>query len=157
MILSGISKLLPMISSIAPTIANAIIPGGGLVVTMLENLFGVEGVDALSTAISQDPDAAVKLKDLELTHKTDLVALANADNANARATDIQVRQSTVSDWVPHVLAMIIISIYIFLMMARLFSPSLIDHESYDQISSSVGSLVGIVFGYYFVNNFKSRM
>ena len=64
-------------------------PAGGAVAAMIASTLGVEGTpDAIEAALNGDPDAMVKLKELELTHKTELEKM-NLEDTKIRLLDTQ--------------------------------------------------------------------
>lgn len=76
-------KLLDLLKGIAPAVATAVAgPAGGLVVKAIAEKFGVEDdVASVANAIAGDPDAALKLRQINLE---EFKAEAE-DRANARA------------------------------------------------------------------------
>ena len=77
------NKLLELIKDAAPVIATAVVgPAGGAAVSFLAKKFGVEDtVASVAQAISGDPEAAMKLRQLDFEYDK----LEQADRANARA------------------------------------------------------------------------
>ena len=74
--------LLNLLKNLAPTIGTAVAgPLGGLAITAIANKFGVaDSVAAVAEAIAGDPEAAQKLREMELEY----TKTAAADRANAR-------------------------------------------------------------------------
>ena len=74
--------LLNLLKGIAPAVATAVGgPLGGLAVSAIASKFGVEdSVEAVAKAIAGDPDAALKLAELDLRQ----FELENADRDSAR-------------------------------------------------------------------------
>lgn len=62
------NDLLRLLGNIAPAIATAVAgPAGGLVVSAIAKKFGVEGtIEAVTNAIATDPEAALKLAQIDL-------------------------------------------------------------------------------------------
>lgn len=83
--------LLNLLKGIAPGLATAVAgPLGGLAITALAEKFGVaDDVNAISKAISGDPDAALKLAEIDLRQ----FELENADRDSARKREIEVAAS----------------------------------------------------------------
>jgi hypothetical protein len=77
------NELLRLLGSIAPTLATAVAgPLGGLAVSAIARRLGVEDtVEAVTQAIAGDPDAALKLAQIDL--ETIRVQHANTENARA--------------------------------------------------------------------------
>ncbi len=61
-----------------PLLANAIVPGGGAVVSMVASALGLSdsSPDAVALALQTDPEAAVKLRQIEATHSERLAEIA---------------------------------------------------------------------------------
>tara|TARA_R110000868_G_scaffold384359_1_gene651815 strand:- start:51 stop:542 length:492 start_codon:yes stop_codon:yes gene_type:complete len=83
--------LLNLLKGIAPGLATAVAgPLGGLAVTALAEKFGVsDDVNAVAKAISGDPDAAIKLAEIDLRQ----FELENADRDSARKREVEVAAS----------------------------------------------------------------
>ena len=80
--------LLNLLKGIAPGLATAVAgPLGGLAITALAEKFGVaDEVDAVTKAIAGDPEAAVKLAEIDLRQ----FELENADRDSARKRETDV-------------------------------------------------------------------
>ena len=107
-------KIISFVSGAAPILGTAI--GGpvgtgvgalaGGAVSLIASAFGVEGEDAkdpdkIYAALQADPNAIIKLKEIELTNKVELSKLALqtdqaylADTQNARSAQVQREQTT---------------------------------------------------------------
>jgi len=75
------NDLLKVLGSIAPAIATAVAgPAGGAVVSAIAKQFGVEdNVDAVAKAVQADPEAALKLAQIDLEQfKAELANTADA-------------------------------------------------------------------------------
>ncbi len=61
-----------------PLLANAIVPGGGAVVSMIASALGLTDStpDAIAQALQTNPDAAIRLKELEARHTERLEEIA---------------------------------------------------------------------------------
>lgn len=80
------NDLLRLLGNIAPALATAVAgPAGGLVVSAIAKKFGVEGtVDAVTNAIAADPEAALKLAQIDL----ETLKAQYANTADARAMQV---------------------------------------------------------------------
>lgn len=80
------NDLLRLLGNIAPALATAVAgPAGGLVVSAIAKKFGVEGtVDAVTNAIATDPEAALKLAQIDL----ETLKAQYANTADARAMQV---------------------------------------------------------------------
>ena len=83
--------LLNLLKTLAPTLATAVAgPLGGVAITALASKFGVsDTVSAVAEAIAGDPQAAQKLREMEMEY----AKLTAADLSNARAMHIAAMQS----------------------------------------------------------------
>lgn len=121
--------LIQKISSYAPLVGTALDgPLGGLIGTLIENLFGAspKNPDELLNKINADPEAELKLKSLQYQHETELAQI-NAGNVkeeiddveNARDREIQLAKLGIKDKMTHFLAFIIIGSVIGIVFAQL--------------------------------------
>lgn len=102
-------------------------PAGGAVATMVAGALGVEDTpDAISSALSSDPSAMLKIKELEFTHKVDLERLALedtrarlADTQNARHIEIERLKAGQSNRFQYILAALVV-IAFFAVIGMLF-------------------------------------
>lgn len=105
-----VSKAAPLIGLIAGG------PAGSTVGTMIASALGVENTpDAVEAALKNDPDALVKLKELELTHKTKFEEMALEetkarlqDTQNARGAEIERMKAGSSNKFMYYLAAIVV-------------------------------------------------
>jgi len=80
------NDLLRLLGNIAPALASAVAgPAGGLVVSAIAKKFGVEDtVDEVAKAIAGDPEAALKLAQIDLEH----IKIQHANTSDARAMQV---------------------------------------------------------------------
>lgn len=90
------NDLLNLLKGVAPTLATAVAgPLGGAAVSALAAKFGVSGtVEAVAEAIAGDPDAAVKLQELELEY----AKIDAADRDSARKAHLAIATSPDAHW-----------------------------------------------------------
>lgn len=70
------SALGKRVAQAAPILGGAIGPGGAAVGGLVASLFGVENdPDAINQALDSDPEAAIKLRELENEHRRELIRL----------------------------------------------------------------------------------
>jgi hypothetical protein len=88
------NELLSILKGIAPALATAVAgPLGGAAVSAIAGKFGVtDSVEAVAKAIAGDPDAALKLAEIDLKQ----FELENEDRASAREMQIAALQQ--EDW-----------------------------------------------------------
>ena len=84
-------KLIEILKNVAPVLATAVAgPAGGLVVKAIAEKLGVENaVAAVTQAIAADPDAALKLREIDLRE----FELHNANTDSARRMNSAVQES----------------------------------------------------------------
>ncbi len=83
------SDLINVISKISPIIATALGgPIGGILASIIGIAFNNKDISTLSHTIANDPEAAQKLKQIELDHALELEKI-NLQKANINFTDIQ--------------------------------------------------------------------
>ena len=80
------NDLLRLLGNIAPVIATAVAgPAGGLVVSAIAKKFGVaDTIEAVTQAVAGDPDAALKLAQIDL----ETLKVEHANTADARAMQV---------------------------------------------------------------------
>ena len=86
------NELLKLLGNIAPTLATAVAgPAGGLVVSAIASKLGVtDTVDAVAKAIAGDPEAALKLAQIDL----EKIKADYANTADARAMQVAALNQT---------------------------------------------------------------
>ena len=101
------SALTDILAKGAPTVAKMLGgPLAGDAVTLLEKAFGVTGTDAVQIAIAGDPEAAIKLRQVELDAQTKIEEIrahlaeteiaASSSDVNAVNATMQVEDSKAS-------------------------------------------------------------
>lgn len=104
-----LQKFIPFIEKLSPLLATALgFPGAGLIVSALLHVFGVEQPEALPGAITTDPMAQIKIKQIEsqvasLQAQTQVTQQEIADRQDARAKKVANRD----DWIIHFIAMVV--------------------------------------------------
>jgi len=169
------SKVIGVVKKAAPILGTVIGgPAGGAVgglasgaISLIASAFGVENADdpeAIYQAISADPDAVVKLKQIELDNKTELERIALqrdqaelVDTQNARTREIEMAKATGKrDINLYVLAWIIIGGFFGLMVVLIFKT--LPDDSSGVIFMLFGALAagfGQVMQYFFGTNRSS--
>ncbi len=144
-----------VVGKFAPGVASAILgPIGGIVVSLLENLFGVKS-DALGSVISTDPQSAEKLKQFEIQHSEVLeninaqgYSAEVADRANARDAE----KSGKNDFFLHFLALIYSLSFFAYLGLDLVSKSLFDKDVFHDLLT----VLMIILSYYFGSAYKRQ-
>ena len=120
----------------AKLLGNAI-PAGGMMVDLVSDLFGVDSDDPeeIEQAIAKDPQAAPKLRELELKHREVIESIGlqrqqikleeermhQADRSSARSREVDVVKATgKKDVNLYALAWCVVGGYLLTMMAVLF-------------------------------------
>jgi len=146
------NDLFNLLKGIAPTLATAVAgPLGGAAVSALAAKFGVaDSVEAVAKAIAGDPEAAVKLQELELEY----AKLDAADRADARKAEVTMATSEsapiLNKSVTPILAIIIVLAWGFIQYHLL--THVVHTEMREIIIRVLGTLDGalvMVLSYYF--------
>lgn len=159
-IISFISKAAPFLGSLFGPVGTG---AGALVGTGLKMVAAALGVeptqDAIADAIATDPDAALKLKEFEMTNKLELQKLSIqqlgmelADVASARTRQVEHEKVTgKSDINLYVLAWLIVVAFFGLMFALFKFPIPAEQNGvvfllFGTLAAGFGSVVGFFFG-----------
>ena len=146
------NDLFNLLKGIAPTLATAVAgPLGGAAVSALAAKFGVaDSVEAVAKAIAGDPEAAIKLQELELEY----AKLDAADRADARKAEVTMATSEtapiLNKSVTPILAIIIVLAWGFIQYHLL--THVVHTEMREIIIRVLGTLDGalvMVLSYYF--------
>lgn len=88
--------LTSLLKSVAPGLATAVAgPLGGMAVKAIADKLGVaDTVEAVTAAIQNDPDAALKLREIDLKE----FELHNANTASARDMNAKIQESASASW-----------------------------------------------------------
>lgn len=144
-----------------PLLANALVPGSGVVVAALGSAMGLSNAtpDAITTALAADPTALEKAREFEATHQETLLKLAldrqeleNTDRASARA-----REMTMKDKTPMILAFVITGGFFGTIAALLLAP--LPASAHDYLMILLGTLQAAFIGcinYYFGSSQSSN-
>lgn len=98
----------------APILGGALgVPAGAAVGAMIANQFGVDDPTPGNTmaAIKADPDAAMKLREVELRHQERLIEMEN-DRFRIETADVQdARKAQQHHWMPSVITMVMCAMF----------------------------------------------
>lgn len=89
-----------LVAKAAPLLGTALLgPAGGVAGALIASIFGGEPTpDAVAAAIQADPQALLKLRELELTHATELQRMTiQAETARLTEVNATIRTEVVSD------------------------------------------------------------
>lgn len=147
-IVSDVKKVAPLLGAVLGS------PASGIGVSLLADAFGVPSADsdAILRAVRTNPEANQKLAELEATHSLALAQLASADygvevddRKNAR-----LREMTLHDHVPFILALLFVVIYALVQFTAVFYPT----PGEDLISARVQDIMVMIIGYFFGSTAK---
>lgn len=144
------------ISIYAPLLGGAIGgQAGDLVGSLIAMAFGssFKNPEDLLAKIRSDPEAALKLRQLQDQHQEALMALENqqaiiitTDIQDARKRQLEEEKITGHrDWIVPILAFFVLCIYAIIQFYVIFNPSSAD----DLVSARLQDVVIIVMSYYF--------
>ena len=146
------NDLIAMVSKFAPAIGTALGgPLGGLAVSAIAEKLGVEDeVEAVTKAIKADPEAAMKLKQLELDKFK--AVLADKDSARNREATIATSEKAplINKLVSPVLALIVVVAWVGIQYTLLNTT--VPQEMRELVARVLGTLDGalmLILSYFF--------
>ena len=146
------NDLIAMVSKFAPAIGTALGgPLGGLAVSAIAEKLGVaDEVEAVTKAIKADPEAAMKLKQLELDKFK--AVLADKDSARNREATIATSEKAplINKLVSPVLALIVVVAWVGIQYTLLNTT--VPQEMRELVARVLGTLDGalmVILSYYF--------
>jgi len=104
------------VAKAAPLLGSALGPGGAAVGGIIASVFGTKNEpDAIAEAVASNPDAAIKLREIENAHAVKLADIALegervrlADVANARDREVELaRIGSKGQYAGHVVALVV--------------------------------------------------
>lgn len=159
------SKFIQTVAQFAPLVGRILpLPGGAIIGDLIAHEFGgsTSNYDDLISKIQADPDAAMKLKQFELTHKENLQQIAlqsqiaeNQDRQNARQRQIELAKSGHTDWVlPGLSILITIGFFISIACVMATKADASDHDILNMMLGVLGTAWIQVISYYFGSSHK---
>jgi hypothetical protein len=132
----------------APLLGGALFgPAGSVIASMISGKFGVSPdatPDQVLTAIKDDPDAALKLKQIEVTHVERLQELEN-ERLRIETADVQsARNVHQHHWMPSVLTLSLMVMFACAFNALLFM--VLPDGNRDMVNFMLGQLSGWLSG-----------
>jgi hypothetical protein len=105
--------------------------------------------------VLSNPDADRKLAEIEATHSIALAQLVSADYATEvdDRKNARLREMTLHDHVPFILAIIFVVIYALVQFTAVFYPT----PGEDLISARVQDIMVMIIGYFFGSSAKQRI
>lgn len=151
------NELFNLIKGAAPALANAVAgPLGGLAISAIANKLGVPP-EQIPTAIQNNPEALVKIKELELEY----AKLTAQDRASARSRESSIAISAdaplISKIVTPVLALIVVGIWGLVQWFILHNT--VPQEMRELVIRLLGTLDGslmLVLAYFFGSSSKDE-
>ena len=151
------NELLGLVKNIAPSIATALgSPLAGMAVSALAERFGVEDeVEAVTKAIKSDPEAAIKLKQLELDKFK--AVLADKDSARNREATIATSEKAplLNKLISPALALIVVAAWVGIQFTLINTT--IPQEMRELVARVLGTLDGalmLILSYFFGSSTK---
>jgi len=146
------NDLISMVSKFAPAIGTALGgPLGGLAVSAIAERLGVKDeVEAVTKAIKADPEAAMKLKQLEIEKFK--AVLADKDSARNREATIATSEKAplLNKLISPALALIVVSAWVGIQFILINST--VPQEMRELVARVLGTLDGalmVILSYYF--------
>lgn len=134
------------VASAAPVLGAALGgPVGGSAGALIASVFGVENTPgAVEKAIKDDPESAIKLRELEQRHIERLTELEN-ERFSIETADVQSARNTHNHhWAPSALTMLLLTMYGAAFGALLFWA--IPDANKDMVNFMLGQLSGMLSG-----------
>jgi hypothetical protein len=153
----NLGSLIAIVGKSAPLLASALgSPIAGMAIGLIENLFGMKSStpDELANAINADPDAAIKLKELELKHTEDLQKITAdtystevRDRESARQRESDVTKATGNrDWIVHTLAITFTVGFFIYISVTIFSLVQFNSDIFHDLLSAELLILSYYFG-----------
>lgn len=150
MIASLVEKEAPLLASVIGT-AN---PMAAILVNLLLKAFGILSPMQLPAAIDADPDAAIKLKQIEADHNDVLIQSNMNDTASAREREEDIVAKTGKrDWVLDLIAILFITFFFVICTLNYFF-SIKDDHILIMLLGQITAGVGYILSYYFGSSNK---
>lgn len=146
------------VAKFAPNVATALLgPAAGMGVSLLENLFGVSS-DNLVNTIAADPNAAVKLQELELQHGEALAKLTMEDSDSARNREIKITESIGKrdPIMSFITVTVVIGFFLMCFLISLTKQDVTDHDIMNMLTGQLTSGFLMILGYYYGKSFHDK-
>lgn len=137
------NDILPFVSKAAPLLGSVLgTPLAGVAISLIANAFGVnpKDISGISSALSADPEAAIKLKTIEFEHAETLAKVASTDYATEVEDRKDARQygGLYKDFLRHMAYLVTLGFFAALFL--LFLPLQVTEEEKNLLSMLVGML-----------------
>lgn len=146
---SAVSKYAPLLSDVI----SEINPVAGVIVMAIAKIFNVTP-EELPNSIDKDPNADVKLRQIEIEHQDILLKNQNEDRANAREREEKIVQLTgkrdgILDWIA-----ILVVIGFFVLCILSYFVSISDDHVLSMLIGQISSGFMLCLSYYFGSSNK---
>lgn len=144
-----LSDLGKTIAKFAPLLGTALAgPGGAAIGSMIAAKFGgdVEDTKGLEHLIQIDPDAANKLKQIELANEAKLQELIVQDRINARQREIELAKAGFRDNTGRILALGYMAIFGVILLISAIFPQTVDQATISQLFDLAIGIITFHFG-----------
>lgn len=146
------NDLISMVSKFAPAIGTALGgPLGGLAVSAIAERLGVKDeVEAVTKAIKADPEAAMKLKQLEIDKFKAILADKNSAREREAAIATSDKAPLINKLVSPILALIVVAAWVGIQFTLINMT--IPQEMRELVARVLGTLDGalmVILSYYF--------
>lgn len=165
--MSAIESIISLVKTSSPLVATALgSPLAGIALSLLGNAFGSKSKspDEILNLLQNDPQYALKIKQIEIDHEFELAKLASddfktevSDRMNARTLEMEKEKLGIHDYTPIILAYVL-TMGVFLSLLFLFLYG-IPEENREIIYSIISSMMTIwvaAMSYYFGSSAGSR-
>lgn len=151
--MSGVARIIAKSAPAVASVISSVNPVAGIMVNLVAQLFGAdpENPDDIIQKMANDPEAALKLKQLEYQHDEILQKTATDDRMNAREREEQiVRITGKRDYVLDAIAFLVIIGYFIMCGVVAFTK--MDNTDHDILYMLIGQLTGgfiMILSYFF--------
>jgi|SRR5579872_2358064 len=151
LIADAVKKYSPVVASLI----TAVNPAAGSIINIIASIFGLHPDDpTLADKINQNPEAAVKLKQIEYLKFITPQQIAEDDRKNAREREEKIVDKTGKrDYILDTLAIIFVVGFLFLCCLNYFF-NIKDNSVMIMMIGQVSAGVGYILSYYFGSSNK---
>jgi len=155
--MSNLSNVVSKAAPVLGAVLNSVFPGSGLIVSGLMSLFGVTSESALVEKINADPEAFFKLRQFELQHEKELLAISYADTDSARKMNIETMKATgKTDYMLHTLAILSVGLSLIYPFFGFFYPSHFDKGVFHDLLNIATFIFSFYFGGMYVQSRNAK-
>lgn len=151
--MTSVVDIIHKVEKVAPILAGAIAkmnPIADILYNLIAQTFDADKDDPeqILNKINSDPDAEMKLKELEFNHKEKIIGLEEQNRESARYREIEIMKATGKrDYMLQIIALIVIFGFFTILITMIFKPGLFNGNS--PIFSYIAAAFTMVVDYYF--------